>query len=176
VSQDERRLLIVGVDPGSGISSPTGLAIFYPDTKDPIHVEEVGTEEKELAHRLRSISAHIGDLLLSLDPDGYDVRVYIESFVMRGKSGETLARLVGALMASVPYEIRVGFVQNTTVKKNIAGHGHATKAEVAQGLLKWAKGSRRMEALVRACVRDGNWDAVDALAIGVAGYERDFTS
>ncbi len=155
--------LVVGLDPGTGKSSPTGFACFDPDSREIVHTEEVTSKAPEYKDRYREIASRVRELLECIDPE-LDVLVACESFVMRGKGGEILARLTGALMAAVPAHHRFTFVANTTVKKAIAGHGHAEKSEVAEGVKVFFKLKE---------LKVG--DISDALAIGITGHLKETT-
>lgn len=164
--------LVVGLDPGTGKTSPTGFAAFDPETRALIHTERITSEAEEYRDRYREIAGRIGELLEVIDPD-MDVLVVCESFVLRGKGGEILARLTGAFMAAVPARQRFAFVQNTTVKKIVGGHGRADKHEVALGVFAWLSGNDETSEQVRHLINNAEWDVLDAIAIGIAGYLRD---
>lgn len=159
-------MIVIGIDPGTGVSSPTGFAAFDPDTKEVLYVEAIGSNKATPAGRIREISQRVAELLESVDPDA-DALVAIESFVMRGKGGETLARMTGALMAAIPERMDQVFVQNTTVKLLVGGHGKADKDQVAAGALHWLYGSG---AAQNAAFELYSRDETDALAIGIAGW------
>lgn len=162
--------LVVGVDPGSGASSPTGFACFYPEERLLVHTEDIWPSEgaTEYRDRYRQIAGRVHELLEFIDPE-LDVLVVCESFVMRGKGGEILARLTGALMAAIPEHHRFAFVQNSSVKKVVGGHGQAEKEIVARGVLNFFEQAQAVADIIAA----GRWDLTDALAIGITGYLKD---
>lgn len=160
--------LVVGIDPGSGKSSPTGLAVIEPDTKDILHISNVRADCDDFSHRIKGISQQVGDIVSFLDPDVL-VEIYIESFVMRGKGGEMLARLTGSIMAAMPYERHVAFVHNTTMKKVVAGHGRAEKQEVGSALYVWAEGNAISQSIIENLLLCQEWDMLDAIGLAVAG-------
>jgi Holliday junction resolvasome RuvABC endonuclease subunit len=160
--------LVVGIDPGSGKSSPTGLAIIEPDTRDILHISNVRADCDDFSHRIKGISQQVADIVSFLDPDVH-VDIYLESFVMRGKGGEMLARLTGALMAAMPYERHVAFVHNTTMKKVVAGHGRAEKFEVGNALYIWAAGNKESQDQIEHLLLCQEWDMIDAIGLAVAG-------
>jgi Holliday junction resolvasome RuvABC endonuclease subunit len=170
-------VLVVGVDPGSGVSSPTGLCAIDTNAKDILFVRNVSTKRIRLHHRLRDISTHLEGFLKTLDgaPVAKDcdgpVLFSIESFVMRGKAGETLQRLIGAFLSRVPFEWGVVEVPNTRLKKIIGGHGSADKREVAHGVYVWFSGNSQSQATVERLIRDQEWDQTDALALAIAAFE-----
>lgn len=164
--------LVVGIDPGTGMSSPTGLVIFNPDTKDIFYAKRVQPpkDKMDLRSRLRYIAHEVHSALEALDPD-IQTEAYCESFVMRGKGGETLSRLTGALLTAIPEHITVRKVANLTVKKAVTGSGKASKEEVLEGLTTWSTSPLNedtYEWLRRVCLT-ASWDLADALAIGIAG-------
>lgn len=165
-------VLVCGVDPGTGKSSPTGFAVIDPLTRDIIFVTTFTSSLVEPAHIIKDISEQLEVELNQIDPD-INVWVYIESFVMQSKAGETLARLTGSLMAAVPYWFRVRFVHNTTVKRLVAGHGGGDKAMVAAGVLAWFECNEESAQIVKELTAKKEWDQLDALAIAIAGIMRD---
>jgi Holliday junction resolvasome RuvABC endonuclease subunit len=166
------RNIVIGLDPGTGISSPTGFAAFDPDAQVLLHAQEVWTSKQEFSERIKEIADQVEELLFAIDPD-VNVTVYVESFVMRGKGGEMLARLTGALMASVPDHCQpVATIQNTTVKKIVGGHGRADKAEVANGVHTYFQADAESRERVQAYINAKLFDVLDALAIGIAGHLR----
>jgi hypothetical protein len=90
-----------------------------------------------LEHRIRDISDIFQSTIDQIDTDHqqYDLLVCIEQFVMMGKGGESLQRLIGSFMGRLPYRVNLLHVQNTKVKLYMADHGHADKDAVAQGVL-----------------------------------------
>jgi Holliday junction resolvasome RuvABC endonuclease subunit len=97
-------------------------------------------------------------------------KVFIESFVMRGKGGETLARLTGALISTVPDKAQFKEVQNTSVKKIIGGSGSDDKKVVANALLKLYP---NQVDLIQNLIDAEDYDALDALAIVTAGLKNE---
>lgn len=155
--------IVVGIDPGTGKSSPTGFAAFDPDSRTPIHVENITSKAGEYRTRYKEIAARISELLQAI-PNDIEVLVACESFVMRGKGGEVLARLTGAIMAAVPEHHEFTFVQNTTVKKVVGGHGQADKDEVANGVADFF-------GLSAGQLNKLSSDEIDALAIGITAHK-----
>lgn len=164
--------LVVGIDPGTGMSSPTGLVIFNPDTKDIFYAKRVQPPKDQMAlqSRLKYIAREITTALEQLDED-VPTTAFIETFVMRGKGGETLSRLTGAILTAIPDHVLVRRVANLTVKKAITGSGKADKQQVLQGLIDWSTtplNENTYEWLRRVLLSE-SWDLADALAIGIAG-------
>lgn len=168
---DSPMRLVVGIDPGTGMSSPTGLVIFNPETKDIFYAKRIQPpkDKMDLRSRLRYIANEVFEALNSLDPE-IRTEAYCESFVMRGKGGETLSRLTGALLTAIPEHITVRKVANLTVKKAITGSGKASKEEVQAGLIDWCVGANLDTHTWLYRVKSSEaWDLADALAIGIAG-------
>jgi len=170
-----KRILVAGLDPGTGVSSPTGVAIFDPESLEILKLTTVAPPKalKPFNQRVRFISEEVEELLLSINPHSDQLYTYCESFVMRGKGGEMLARLTGALMSVVPWHSEFDTVSNTTVKKLVSGHGHGDKVDVARGVAAYFARNPESAKKVAALVKKADWDAIDALAIGIAGYMRE---
>lgn len=164
--------IIVGVDPGTGSSSDTGFVAFDSDTLEIFYAVEVGTERREVRHRIKDIVEVVAGLLTELSMRGPPVQAYIESFVMRGKGGETLQRLIGAIMATAPEEVSLDHVQNTTVKLAMAGHGHADKVSVAVGTLDYFVSNNKSHEYIKSLLKSKKFDILDAFAIGVTGWQK----
>ncbi len=161
--------LIISIDPGSGISSPTGLTVFDPHTKEILYASNVTTKFKQLAHRIKDISDQVEIVFKEVEESatGREIVVTIESFVMRGKGGETLQRLIGGFLAKTPYMFRIEHVQNSTIKKVLAGHGHADKNSVARGTQDYFASNKDSDALIKRLLSKQELDILDSLAIGV---------
>lgn len=163
------KYLIISIDPGSGISSPTGLTVFDPHTKDILYASNVSTKFKQLAHRIKDISDKVEAIFKEVEESatGREVVVTIESFVMRGKGGETLQRLIGGFLAKTPYMFRIEHIQNSTIKKVLAGHGHADKTSVARGTEDFFANNAESVKLIKGLLLRQELDILDSLAIGV---------
>lgn len=160
--------LILGIDPSTGSSSPVGIALFNAETKDIIFYTNILTKKKQLHHRIRDISQQLAAILAEI-PNPYTI--VIERFVMRGVGGESLQRVIGAYMALIPYECELTFVQNTTAKKVMAGHGHAEKIDVALGVLNWFKGNEASYNIIKELTNKKEFDILDAFALGVTAWK-----
>jgi len=167
--------VVIGLDPGTGVASPTGCAAFDPDSKEIFFMANVYPARgiKEFHKRIRSIAELCQEFMLAFSEQDYKMYTYCESFVMRGKGGEMLARLTGALMASVPTHAEFDTVANTTVKKLVGAHGHADKRDVAVGVLAWFSKNKESVEKVEQAIKAADWDKIDALAIGIAGWMRE---
>jgi Holliday junction resolvasome RuvABC endonuclease subunit len=165
-------VVIIGIDPGTGISSPTGLACFDAATREIMIACNFTTKHKKLEHRLKDISDKVEVTLLDLSKHlkpSEPVLVVFESFVMMGKAGETLQRMIGSLMGRVPYRFKVTDVNNKRVKKVVAGTGSGTKIEVGRGVLEYFKEQAESRQVIERLLRHEQWDVIDAFAIGISG-------
>lgn len=174
LSASHPNTLVLSIDPGSGVSSPTGIALFNPVTKDIIHTTNLYTQYKPTEHRIKDITEQLSSLLNQLNGETYEV--YIESFVMRGKGGETLQRLIGAFLSIIPFHIKIRFVQNTKVKLAMGQHGHADKLQVCQGVINWFATNSASYELLNKLTQRQEFDIMDSLAIGVTGWLNKRTS
>ena len=171
--------LVIGVDPGTGLASPTGFVCIDADTRTIEWAENVGSKHKPLEHRIKEISEVIEmyfvNLAEALGPKD-KVTVCIESFVMRGKGGETLQRLIGSLMGRVPYNFEVVHMPNTRMKNLVGGTGKADKQQVAEGVLEWFGDAELGTACesyraIKSLISLKEWDILDALALAIAAHE-----
>jgi Holliday junction resolvasome RuvABC endonuclease subunit len=167
-----KQQLIVGLDPGTGISSPTGFCCFDPITLDIYYAGNIGTKRKALQHRIKEISDIVENTLIDVQarfPEA-NITVAIESFVMRGKGGETLQRLIGSFLGRLPYHFNLIHVQNSTVKLIVGGHGRSSKEQVAAGLLTIFGANSSSLKQIEQLTSASAWDILDALAIGAAAW------
>jgi Holliday junction resolvasome RuvABC endonuclease subunit len=166
----------IGIDPGTGRRSKLGIVIVEALSMRIVAVRELATSEFDIRTRLRELSMQYLSLLKESKIDMSKTVAFIESFVIKGKGGETLQRLVGALMAITPGQV-VAFkeVPNLQVKLETAGFGHAEKTEVAMGLLNYfIKHNPESASIVQALMASNNYDALDALAIGLTGWKKSY--
>ena len=96
-----------------------------------------------------------------------------ESFVMRGKGGETLQRLIGAIYACSPDSFDIVEISNMRLKQYMGdtGSGKADKEAVARGVMNWfrAKENCKDAKFVEQLMLDEKWDEVDSIALAIAG-------
>lgn len=162
-------MIILGIDPTSGAESLLGVAAFSTVSLDILLLEAVKTDpqyKKSMPKRVKQLASQLSLYMCSVIPE----RVYIESTVMRGKGGESLARATGAFMVQAPIEASITFINNGTVKKIVGGHGKAEKLQVAEGLLDFFKSNDSSVVKISRAINGEEWDKTDALAIAVAGY------
>lgn len=158
-------LRIIGIDPGTGVKSPTGFVDFDSDGEIYSAVT-IGSKQKDTIERIREIAYSIFKRT-----NGEHDLICCETFMMRGKGGETLQRMIGATIgATTPTPVQE--VYNTTVKRLIAGIGDGSKSEVAAGVARWfrTKGNEKSIEKINELIRTSEWDLLDAFAIGISGY------
>lgn len=163
----------VGVDPGSGASSGTGIALFSPSgallsafTVWPERRAPLLTRLRQLRERLESALA---DFLLV---EGG--QIWSEHFVMRGKSGEVLQLARGAILSASWFQGGMHHELTTTaVKKRIGGGGKAEKEDVAKGVCYHLEkaGDLKGVQLARNLAEAKDFDALDAAALVLAAQE-----
>jgi Holliday junction resolvasome RuvABC endonuclease subunit len=168
----ERTVIVVGVDPGSGVDSPTGLAIFNPDMQDILLHTTISSDSNDAEIRVKDICTVLSRRLEELQwySQHHTILVVFENFVMRGKGGQVLQRLIGAMNAFVPKNYKTMHVYNTTVKKVVGGHGRADKAQVARGVEYHFRDYDPSWKQIHALTTLKQWDILDAYAIGLTGW------
>ena len=155
-------ILVVGIDPASGASSPVGIAIFEPTERIILYTEEIQPKRRLVEHRLREINHRLAELLESIDPEA-EVLAFIESTYIKGRGNQVFQQAVGAIKAAIPFECSLEEVPNTTVKKIAGGSGKADKTVLANAMAIWFNNEE---------IRNMSFDVTDALAIGVSGWLR----
>lgn len=169
------KTIIIGIDPGSGTRSNTGLAVI-----DPINIEILYIDELSPASKYDPTDVRLYDLAVQyevtlntiLDGIGKDeALVVFEQFVMKGKGGETLSRLIGAFLGRTNYPTY--HVNNMVVKQKITGFGGSDdKKAVGRGLESYFRGSKSSLSIIKDLIDKESWDMIDAIAIAVAGSEQ----
>jgi Holliday junction resolvasome RuvABC endonuclease subunit len=161
---------VVGIDPGTGVSSPTGLVIFDSESGEIEKYKTIRPKAgaKDANARLRQVTEQIQKEASAYEDVGL---ICIETFVMRGIGGQTLQRMIGAAIATSPERVPLQEVYNTTVKRIVGGSGKADKRDVAYGVLDWftAKNDSSAEGIKRL-IYEERFDELDAFAIGIAGF------
>lgn len=162
------KLYFIGLDPGSGVKSPTGVAILDVDTFEIVECNEIWPESKRNHEKFYEIASEVRALC---KPYIKKSVVASEYFVMRAKSGQTLQRLIGALHAALHECISIIEPSNVVVKQVVGGDGAAGKKAVGEGLLSYFKNkNQNSHDYIKALVKNENWDALDAIAIAVTAY------
>lgn len=163
--------IVIGIDPGTGASSPTGFVAFDPESFEILHAEALTSKNKDGGTRLREIAAQASEIMDAIDPD-LEVYVFIESFFIRGRGNQILQQVIGALKAASPARALVADVPNTTMKRVIGLHGKAEKQEIAKNLMSIAayQNSASAHDQIGYWMLNDMWDMTDALAIGLCGW------
>lgn len=153
---------ILGIDPGTRLCG-YGVVDAEP-AGQPRYVEcgvvQLG-EERPLPLRLRQLFSDLGEVLDDLRPG----EVALEA-IFYGKNAQSALRLGHArgvvMLLCAQAELRLFEYPPATVKRAVAGHGRASKAEVQQ-MVRWQCGLRSTPAP----------DAADALALALChAYHR----
>lgn len=165
-------MLVVGIDPGTGVSSPLGIALFDSETREIIEYAEFRTTTR-IHHRVIStVSAQVGGFIeranVRAAGAGRPLLVACEDFVLRGKGGVTLQRLIGAIFTHVPKSAEFELVQNTRVKAYAGGNGDAGKRELALAIRPYFERDASALRHINEWIKTEHWDITDALAIGVS--------
>lgn len=170
--QESKKIKYVfGIDPGTGSKSACGVCLLDVEENTVVWSASIYPKGKASPtmpahHRIKHINENLQQLYLSAvdmcDDTGTRVVVGIESFVMKGKSGETLAQFKGAVMSGLPFEADIREVQNTTVKKYAGNSGKADKLQIAEALKEKLPASKE---LLQELIDNGRWDEVDAIGI-----------
>lgn len=164
---------IIGIDPSSGAKSAVGACIIKPSTREIIDVNEtICPKYMSVEQRIKLINKDLKNFLYPRYTKG-NILIAIEFTVMAGKGGESLNRAIGAIIAATPIDQDGAVyrnVQNTTVKKLVAGTGKAEKEDVAYGLLNFFSSNKDACNIINNLTVLGKYDILDAIAIAVTGY------
>ena len=165
--------IVIGLDPSSGAKSAVGVSVINPKEKQILDFTEIVCPKyMPVEKRLKMINKELRSFLYPKYITG-SILIAIEYTIMAGKGGESLNRAVGAMIAATPIDSDTAIfrnVQNTTVKKLIAGHGGADKEGVAVGLENFFKQSDESLNVLRDLIALGKYDIIDSIGIGVTGY------
>lgn len=162
------KVYFIGLDAGLGVKSATGIAVIDINTFRVVAHRAIWPQTKRNPEKFYEIAAEARDVA---KPYLKDSVVSFESFVMAGKSGQSLQRLIGSIQAALSDSIGIMEVPNTAVKQIVSGSGKGDKEAVADGLLAYFKGkNRETYELVRALKKNNQHDVIDAIAIAVSGY------
>lgn len=160
--------LVVGIDPATGARSALGFSIFDPNTEKILLAKEISNPSKDLRTRIKSIVVQLVKEFKRLDENACNYVVFIESTVMLGKGGESLQRVIGAIMTIIPAGIQMEHVSNMQIKAFVGGTGKADKNQVAMGLINFFPEDPLLIDLIKA----HRYDVLDSIAVGVTGLEK----
>lgn len=165
--------IVIGIDPSSGAKSAVGVSIINPKAREILDFTEIICPKyMPVEKRLKLISKELRSFLYPKYITG-KLLIAIEYTIMAGKGGESLNRAIGAMIVSTPVDSEDALyrnVQNTTVKKLIAGHGAAEKEQVAIGLKNFFNSSEQSLSILNDLTRLQKFDIIDSIGIGVTGY------
>jgi Holliday junction resolvasome RuvABC endonuclease subunit len=154
---------VIGIDPGS----TTGVAIFDTDTKSIELAELYEAIHDDYDDKIRWLSDAVKECI---DDTKNIELICIETFVMRGKGGQQLQKLIGGYISATPDGVPVRHVFNTTVKKLVGGKGNDDKEAVANGVLTYFSSNVESKRKILKIISKEQWDLTDAFAIGIAGW------
>lgn len=158
-------MIILGVDPGAGVRSATGYAIINFNNKELL---DYGHHKVSNSYDIGMKCFEIAAMVYDFQDGPYEPEaIAIEQFVMRGKGGMTLQRIIGAVLGAHPH-LEPLFPGNTELKRLISGSGAADKKDVAIGVIKWLGDANSMYH-VDKLMQNEMWDTIDAIAIAIAG-------
>ena len=160
----------MGVDPGTGKQSGAGFAVIDLERNSLIGAKSIWCKTgagSPTWRRIQDIALTLGQELSQVEAS----RLFIESFVMRGKGGETLARFVGAVMPVMPLSMDFKEVSNKRVKLLVSGRGDDGKQAVAEAVHDHFSHCEKSLELIEELIVAEDWDAIDAIAIGIAGVK-----
>jgi len=175
------RPLIIAIDQSTGKKSKLGLAVFFPMTAtDPpkiFYVAEISADratdsaDRRIQSIARTLDKHLQEFIYkSVDEQGLTITAIVfEHFVMRGKGGETLAKMVGACLVLLPPDVQIIYANNNITKQYVAGKGGSEKELVAAGVKDYFSRSQNLSE-IEDLISLHKWDILDALAIGITGY------
>lgn len=169
-------MIIFAIDPGTGVKSACGVAVIEQapnGTLELIHIEDIWPKQAHSSTmmRIRDIVDQVEELMgyYYENKGAHEFGVAIESFVMRGKGGETLQRFIGAVLTRVPStKTHIIEVQNTTMKKFVGGTGKADKELVLKKVLIQFPANQK---LILAGVKQ-QYDGIDAVGIGLTALDK----
>jgi hypothetical protein len=160
--------LVIGIDQSSGSRSKCGVCVFDPTEGLIIEAHGLTVENPKAPAwvRIRSIAKQLRAIFERYQDRTCEVRV--EATVMRGKGGETLQRMVGAIIGRMPERFSLREVHNMSLKVHWCGRGSAEKSDMGEALLKEAYLNHDY---ITKLIADQEWDVIDAICI--AAYEGD---
>jgi len=165
-------VIVVGIDPGTGVKSPCGVAAFTVAQKTILLAANVSSKQRNQLKNLRCLPEEVYQTIneaVDVQHDPQQVKIYLEEIVMRGKGGVTLQRHIGAVISRFPMLTPIDTVGVTRVKRLVTGNGDAEKREVGLGVIKFFGSNPESESIVKDYFEDSQWDILDAFAIAIAG-------
>lgn len=153
------------------LNSPGFAVLAVTDEGEPIVLEctrIVSKTTKPHGYRLIDIDAEIRRLITTYDPEHY---VREKGFSRFAATTQSLFKVVG-VSDIVSYKMRgrtVEEISPTTVKKVVAGHGKASKAELAEAVFRIMRIENRDEYYIPKKHKEDELidDKTDAIAVGL---------
>ena len=158
-------MLVLGIDPGFGITGYGIIEIKNLDLQNPKLIEAGilrSQKTKSLSERLQEIYDHIIEILNDFKPEGMAIEeVYSSKSFPR--SGIQIGNVQGiVLLAAAQKKISISTYFPIQVKKALLGHGHATKIQMQ----KMIQRTLHLETVPQPD------DAADALAVALCHAQR----
>lgn len=157
--------VILACDPGSGVKSAFGLCLYNPNTDHVIDVLEIRPSlQKPTWKRLQDVAHQVAQYIKVAESKYGPLEVRSEKFIMRGLGGETLNRLIGAVLFAIPTASDFVEVHNIVLKRNLTGNARADKKEIGEALLKRFPHQTK---LIQSLIDGDKLDGLDAIAIAI---------
>lgn len=148
---------LIAIDPGS---KSLGIAVFDHKSRKLIEAYSLKSSYEAYSNRIKQLCRALKLQIIKLDQTEV---VVCEDPLLRGYANNVMQRLIGALEASL--EPVFNFIHPMTVKKAL-GSGTLDKDKVAKKALKLLKTDEE-KALLNAAITRKDYDATDAVAIGL---------
>lgn len=159
-------MIVFGIDPGTGASSPLGYCRFNAETRDIYEVGTLTSRRYDAANRIHDISKQLHDVVSCPSYPPIDL-MCIETTYLFGTGNNSYQQMVGGSIAAAPRGCKIVFVPNMTMKLKVGKHGSADKVGVAIGVLDYFEDSK----IAHTATFNAEWDVTDALGVGIAGLE-----
>ncbi len=160
--------IVFAIDQATGASSACGICLYDPNTDKLLATYEFRPQMKKPAwKRIRDIAGQVDAIMAGAIKTHGPLEVRFEGVVMRGRSGQILAWMVGAIIGSVPLFCEVVEVHNITLKRNLTGSSTADKKMIGEALLRRYKNSPETLDALQYLIDTKQEDALDAVAIAI---------
>lgn len=160
--------IVAAFDPGTsakGCGSALGFCLYDPNTDTILLTAEIWADaQKPTWGRLRNIVSKAKEYMIQAEKKYGPLEVRVERFIMRALSGETLARLVGGIIANIPTGSTFLECHNIRLKKDLTGNSSADKILIGLTLMKRFPAQA---AMIKDLIDSEQRDALDAIAIAI---------
>ena len=169
--------LFLGIDQSTGSKSALGIALIEPKSKTILFSASLRPRFKGMSteQRIYDLAQQFDEIFLDIYMDCRQNKtklvITFEQFVMRGKSGQSLAWIVGALISCIPIDddfILILHTNNLYAKKNSTGSGKSDKEQIGAGLLEIFEGNKESIDKLKDLIHNELWDEVDAISLALA--------